>query len=162
MGKAFGGNIGVAFDDLNTKQSSCVNYFKGFITDAEYHSHDWFQFIYGSENTENPSILSSIHGYRRRNTSTNFTLDSTERVNRIQVVVDNTSNSGDGDDVNNTSVVRAIRVFTTSGRSSPSIDSINGKLYDETFDGYYVSYVTGRVLQYLTHIQFHWFRIGNR
>ncbi len=120
---------------------------------------DWFQFLYSSTNQPDQMIKGDIRGSRsEEDISEFFLLDKDEKVYKVQIVYENTPYWK-----NNIKrivpTVRGIRLFTTKGRASPSIDHAQGTKVIEQFDGYTVGYVSGRSGIYLDQIQFHWHRL---
>lgn len=158
-GKKFGGSSGGhSFDDLTTNELTSAHYLCGMITGCTKHPLNWCQFCYSSPNDNEEIIIESeLQGnYETGDLIERFLIDRNERINKIQVVVTHEILY-----VNNVKklipLVRGIRLFTTNGRSSESIDHLKGVLYTEEFAGCYVRYVTGRSGLLIDQLQFHWY-----
>ena len=87
-----------------------------------------------------------------------FLLDKDEKVYKVQVISEDTP-YWQNDSKIVAPMVRGIRLFTTKGCANPSIDYGEGIKVTEQFDGYTVSYVSGRLGLYVDQIQLHWHRI---
>ncbi len=117
---------------------------------------DWCRFFYSSSNNLQNILQSKIHGTRSTTDETEkFILTANERINKVQVVVDDVTLIISGVE-QSVQVVRGVRLFTTQGRQSSSIDYIDGEISTEQFDGYTVKYVTGRKGLMIDQLQFYW------
>jgi hypothetical protein len=116
----------------------------------------WCQFLYSSPYNPENILESKVHGTRSTtNVIERFDLNRNERINKVQVVVDNEILLINGIE-QSVPLIRGVRLFTTQGRQSHSIDHIEGERSTEQFDGYTVGYVTGRKGLFIDQLQFHW------
>lgn len=117
----------------------------------------WCQFSYSSPDNPGSILESALHGERRSNDTDSFVLDENDRINKVQVLVDDETLYVGGI-TKCVSLIRGIRFFTTNGKFSRSIDHLPGELHTEKFDGYTVGYVSGRSGLRVDQLQFHWYR----
>ena len=126
-----------------------------------FHGSNWFQFHYSSIERPDPILPSNVHGSKKfdaeNDISEQFYLDADDVVLKIQFVCKKTEYY-ESEKTYSVSAIRGIRLFTGKGRISAPIESTDGDLYTEQFDGYYVAYATGRAGLYLDQIQFYWTR----
>jgi hypothetical protein len=120
---------------------------------------DWYQFLYSSSYHPDDIIEADIRGTRpKTDISERFLLGKDEKIYKVQVVYYNASYNIHNV-LTNASVIRGVRLFTTKGRASPSLDQAEGTTTTEQFDGYIVGYVSGRAGLAVDQIQFHWHRM---
>ena len=148
------------FDDSFTTNFTCSHYLRGMYAQRGFFPSNWFQFVYSSTNQPDQMINGDIHGSgSEKDLSERFLLDKDEKVYKVQVVYEDTPY-----ELNKVKgiapAVRGIRLFTTKGRASLSIDHAKGTKIIEQFDGYTVGYVSGRSGIHLDQIQFHWYRLA--
>ncbi|CAF1444760.1 unnamed protein product [Rotaria sordida] len=159
-GVEFGGSGDDAFNDSLIDGFAQSYYLRGMITGSKMKPLEWCQFLYSSPDTSENTLESEVHGTRQSvNDIDRLFLSENQRISKVQVLVDD-----EMIDVNGilqlVSLIRGIRLFTTDGQASQSIDHLRGELCMEKFDGYTVKYVTGRSGLYIDQLQFHWYRDG--
>jgi hypothetical protein len=157
-GITFGGIGGGAFDDSLTNNFTCTHYLRGMVARHGFFQSDWYQFLYSSPYHPDTIMEADVHGTRsEKDIPERFLLGNDEKVFKVQVVCYNVSYY-----INNILttelMVRGIRLFTTKGRASPSIDYGEGVTVAEQFDGYVVAYARGRSGLAIDQLQFHWQR----
>ncbi|CAF1329257.1 unnamed protein product [Adineta ricciae] len=159
-GNKFGGlEGGHSFDDFIENGLTSSHYLCGMITGCNKYPLDWCQFCYSSLNDDKKLIIKSeLQGtYGSDEIIERFCIKKNERINKVQVIVDYITLYVD--EVRKlVPLVRGIRLFTTNGRSSGSIDHLNGELYTEEIPGYFVGYVMGRSGAFIDQLQFHWYK----
>jgi hypothetical protein len=87
-----------------------------------------------------------------------FFLDRNETIYKVQVVTKYLTLYKNDKPSFNTTLIRALGLFTTKGRSSESIDHADGQHFTEQYEGYTVGYVAGRSGRYIDQLQFYWYR----
>jgi hypothetical protein len=133
-----------------------LHYLRGMITGYDPITLAWCQFLYSSPYNPENILESNVHGTRSASdVIARFVLTGNERINKVQIVVGNEILYVD-DIQQSVPLVRDVRLFTTEGRQSQSIDHIVGERLMAQFDGYMVKYVTGRKGLYIDQLQFHW------
>ncbi|CAF1519195.1 unnamed protein product [Adineta ricciae] len=161
IGTRFCGEGGSYFDDSLIKNFTCAHRLRGMSSQRHFHGSNWFQFHYSSIDRPDPILPSNVHGSKKfdaeNDISEQFYLDDDDVVLKVQVVCKKTEYY-ETDKTYSVSAIRGIRLFTGKGRISAPIESTDGDLYTEQFDGYYAAYVTGRAGLYLDQIQFYWTR----
>ncbi|CAF3792782.1 unnamed protein product [Rotaria sp. Silwood1] len=158
-GFKFGGVGGSHFDDSLTPNFTCSHYLSGIIFQNDPVPLNWIQFLYSSLLDPQNVIEAKLHGTRYKTDSVQqFLLDKDEKISKIQMKIDNITLY-----INkiqhSVPIIRGLRVFTTKGRVSQSIDRVNGQSATESFDGYAVGYVTGKDGLLIDQLQFYWYRI---
>jgi hypothetical protein len=155
-GTKFGGTGGGSFDDSSMRNFTPLHYLRGMITRCDTIPLAWCQFLYSSPDNSENILESDVHGTRSTSdVIERFVLTRNERINEVQVVVDNEIILINGIE-QSVPLIRGVRLFTTEGRQSQSIDHIEGERFTEKFDGHAVRYVTGRKGLYIDQLQFHW------
>ncbi len=135
------------------------HYVRGVIFLPDWYPLHWFQCLYSSPDNLEDIIEGDIHGIREINdTFQRFLLDKDEKIDKIQVKVDNVQLIEDDIPTIRTRLIMGIRFFTTKGRKSRTIDDIKGQMYIEQFDGYTLGYVTGNSGRYINQLQFYWYK----
>jgi hypothetical protein len=87
-----------------------------------------------------------------------FVLNQDEKIYKVQVnVMEMTFTVGNNIGFT-TKIIKALKFFTTKGRSIPPYNSQTGKIFTEQFDGYTLGYVTGKSGQCIDQLQFFWYR----
>ncbi len=158
-GTKYGSNDGNPFDDSSKHNFTCSHYLRGMVGRRSFFPSDWFQFLYSSPYYPEDIIEGEVHGTRsEKNISERFLLDNDEKIIKVQVVYYNISYYKYGTTLTTVPAIRGIRLFTTKGRTSPSLDHAEGTKVNEQFDGYTVGYVSGKVEYALEQLHFHWCR----
>ncbi|UJR08900.1 hypothetical protein I4U23_013154 [Adineta vaga] len=145
-GQKFGGNDGTFFQDF-----SSPNYLRGIINYLGKNHIEAIQFLYSNPSYPDKVHETAIHGDTvGAERKEEFYLEKDEKINKIQVTY--------VDDVAEEPWLQDIRFFTTHGRSSSSISTVDRTLFTEEFDGYTVGYVSGMAGGWVNQIQFYWYK----
>ena len=155
-GTKFGGTGGGRFDDSSISNFTPLHYLRGMITGYDTVPLSWCQFLYSSPYNFENILESDVHGTSSTSDVVQrFVLSGNERINKVQVVVNNKILYVN-DIRQSVPLIQGVRLFTTEGRQSQSIDHIEGERFTEQFEGHTVKYVTGRKGLYIDQLQFHW------
>jgi len=87
-----------------------------------------------------------------------FDLNQDEKIYKVQINVFDLLFLITNGTSYTTKVIKALKFFTTKGRSIPPYNSQTGKIFTEEFGGYTLGYVTGRAGQCIDQVQFYWYR----
>jgi hypothetical protein len=157
-GTKFGGTGGDAFNDSSIRNFTCSHFLRGIITPRGMIPLNWFQSLYSSSHDPDQIIETNTHGSRpNTDIEERFLFEKDEKISKIQLKIASISLLVDG--IKKCApLIRAIRFFTTKGRSTPSIDHADGESFTEQFDGYTLGYMTGRAGLLIDQVQFHWYR----
>ena len=153
-GVKFGAFEGYDFDDSLTPGFTSSHYLRGIISPREVYRLNWFQCYYSSSANPNHTITSEMHGIR----DDTDVIDHNETINQVQIVTKYLILYKNDKPSFNTTLIRALRLCTTKGRSSESIDHADGQLLTEQYEGYTVGYVAARSGRYIDQLQFYWYR----
>ena len=158
VGRRFGGNGGDPFDNSYTEKFTRSHYLYGMTSPKNSFSIDWVQFLYASPHSPNHLIKSELLGTRKAtDKEEEFLLGKNESIFRVHVKVENVTLYFDGVP-KLVPLIRGIRFFTTTGRSSPAIQAERGKIFTEELDGYTLGYARGRKALLIDQLQFTWYR----
>jgi hypothetical protein len=162
LGTKIGGIGGSPFNDSSMISFTSSHYLRGMITERNMLPLEWCQFVYSPSSDSENTLESKLRGTRRTtDINERFILTRHERINKVQVVLDKEIIHV-GNIPRLIPLIRGIRLFTTKGQSSRSIDHIEGEIFTEQFDGYTVGYVSGRSGLFIDQLQFHWYySVGN-
>lgn len=144
VGTKFGDITGYDFDDSLIEKFTFSYYIRGIQFRPTLTPLHWFQCFYSTFDNPDHMIKGDLHGIREDSDDiAEFFLEKDEKISKIQLKIDTIQLFDHGTPSLRTQLIMAMRFYTTKGRISPTIDHINGQIYSEEFDGYYLGYVSG-------------------
>jgi hypothetical protein len=159
-GGKFGGTGGTYFDDSSLPGFMFHHYLSGIVTPVSNDDFDSCQFHYSSPYDNESRIESNVHGKfgQKMGSTQKFDLNQDEKIYKVQVNVFDMVFLISNGTLYTTKIIKALKFFTTKGRSIPPYSSQIGKTFTEEFGGYTLGYVTGQSGQCIDQLQFFWYR----
>lgn len=158
-GIKFGDTTGFEFDDSLAEKFTYFHSIRGIRIRPDRSPLHWFQCFYSSSDNPENMIEGAIHGLKEDNDSfEDFFLDKDEKITKIQIKVDYVQLYQNDILSFRPLLIMAMRFYTTKGRTSRSIDYVDGQMYTEEFPGYTLGYISGKSGRYIDQIQFYWYK----